>query len=212
MGGQGCFEGLPQPGDSPLPFVSCSPIYAGSAVGNHVQFSFHVNAGIPGLYYAADAFVSADGRRMAGKFHDTGQWGGPTAWLRISPTDRWLPTVPGPSLAAAFTPRNGQYDLTLKAGAATAGQEFEPGRIYQLRLQNDFNDTPMIFGDLGAFWMTEMSWQEQPQVLRVGPVPATDPSLPVALNLHFEGTVLDEVEATTPSGATYVFAAAPHVP
>jgi hypothetical protein len=56
-----------------------------------------------------------------------------------------------------------------------------------------------------------MSWQEQPQTLLVGPVPATDPALPVALHLHFVGNVLGDVEATSPSGADYLFSAAPHV-
>jgi hypothetical protein len=47
--------------------------------------------------------------------------------------------------------------------------------------------------------------------LLVGPVPATDPALPVALHLHFVGNVLGDVEATSPSGADYLFSAAPHV-
>jgi hypothetical protein len=101
--------------------------------------------------------------------------------------------------------------LTLKVGAAGAGQDFASGKAYQVGLES-YAEAPMIYGELGSFWMTEMIWQEQAQALQVGPVPATDPSLPVALNLRFDGTTLIEVEATAPSGATYLFAAALHAP
>jgi hypothetical protein len=101
--------------------------------------------------------------------------------------------------------------LTLKVGAAGAGQDFASGQTYQVGLES-YAEAPMIYGDLGSFWMTEMIWYEQAQALQVGPVPATDPSLPVALNLRFNGTLLTEVEATASSGATYLFAAALHAP
>src|ERR1700690_2936371 len=127
-----------------------------------------------------------------------------------------LPASPGcstlPTRSSRWTVNEWRESSTTRAHGVAPQRGCGSGRAYQLGLGSYAADAPMIYGDLGAFWMTEMSWQEQSQALQVGPVPATDPSLPVGLNLRFNGTVLNEVVATAPSGATYLFAAAPHIP
>ncbi|WP_437276429.1 hypothetical protein WME90_35005 [Sorangium sp. So ce375] len=152
--------------------------------------------------YAADTFVAKSGDRMAGRFHGVSSWYGPTAWLRIDPSQRWL--AHDKRLGTALREHQGSYDLTLDPSSAP-GDAFSTDRSYALSL--GVNASPLIFGDLGAFWASEMAWREP--TLTIGPVPATHPELPVALELRFRDTVLHEVTATMPEGERYVFTAAP---
>jgi hypothetical protein len=62
-----------------------------------------------------------------------------------------------------------------------------------------------VYGELGAFWSGEMTWNEGAQTLVVGPVPETTPGAPVSLSLHFDGATLTTVEAVMASGARYHF-------
>jgi hypothetical protein len=65
----------------------------------------------------------------------------------------------------------------------------------------------MIQGALGSFWGTEASDPARGNPIRVGPVPATSPELPVDLTIAFEERGLTHVLAKTPSGGSYAFRA-----
>jgi hypothetical protein len=65
----------------------------------------------------------------------------------------------------------------------------------------------LIAGDLGAFWGGELSWNDAEETLIAGPVPETDPELPIELRLRFIGGTLVEVEAMLSSGDTGTFSA-----
>lgn len=196
LSGKGCFLGLEVDG-VPHPLGPCTPL-TGRIVNGRAEFAFMALE----YRYAADAFVAKSGDRMAGRFHGVSSWYGPTAWLRIDPSQRWL--AHDKRLGTALREHQGSYDLTLDPSNAP-GDAFSTDRSYALSL--GVNASPLIFGDLGAFWASEMAWREP--TLTIGPVPATHPELPVALELRFRDTVLHEVTATMPEGERYVFTAAP---
>jgi hypothetical protein len=194
LSGRGCCAGLA----TEEPLDCCGPIKGGSIIDRNVEFAFAFDP----YLYAADVFVSADGQRMAGRFHGTAAWGSATAWLRIGPADQWLPP-PSVPLPAAVRSRvlNSGFDLVL-AGTAPVGA-FLPSTPYRLNIRTSHE--AVLSGDLGAFWEGELTWNDSDETLIAGPVPETDPELPTELHLRFEGRVLIEVVATLPSGDTATF-------
>src|SRR5882724_3455653 len=152
---------------------------------------------------------------MAGRFHDTAEWGAPFSWLRIGPADRWLPA------ASAGAPRDvvqmASTDYVLSpVGAPPPGVELSgPGfDAYFLGFGFAHGRGAVVLGTLGAFWESELSWNAADQVLMAGPVPITSPNIPTTLRLHFaspSGSTLVDVEATMPSGLVYRFSATPRI-
>lgn len=199
IAGDGCCGGLgPQ-----TPSFCCGAVN-GQIVGRHVTFGFTFNFG-PEVTYWTDAFVSADGQRMAGRFNAVSPVDQPIAWVRIEPADAWLPR-PDPAVTAVLTTRSARYALVL-SDDPPAGNDFSAQQTYRLAVSDRF-----VYGDLGSFWDREMSWSAGEQTLIVGPVPETAPGLPVALSLRFDGTMLTSVEAALPSGTRYHFQAAASQP
>jgi hypothetical protein len=194
LSGRGCCAGLA----TEEALDCCGPIKGGSIIDRNVEFAFAFDP----YLYAADVFVSADGQRLAGRFHATGALGSPTAWVRIGPADQWLPppSVPLPAAVRSLV-LNGGFDLVL-AGTAPVGA-FLPSTPYRLNIRTSHE--AMLSGDLGAFWEGELTWNDSDETLIAGPVPETDPELPTELHLRFEGRVLIEVVATLPSGDTATF-------
>jgi len=191
--GVGCFAGraLDQQGPN-----TCDPLN-GTIDGRHLEFSFPA-----GQYtYAADVYISSNQQRMAGKFHDTGGWRtDPTAWLPLQANERWL-SEPAEleALKTALESRAGAYDLQAIDDPAAEPLHLRVAGAAQASI---------IFSSLGAFWATEVSWNEQEQLLTAGPVPETVPDLPIQLTLRFDGELLLRVEALAPSGEVRAYAAA----
>jgi hypothetical protein len=196
LSGLGCYGGLPTTAFPDLRNY-CAPL-RGSAEGRHVQFDFRAE----GYTYAANVYASADGQRMAGDFHDTGSWHSHAfTWLRVGPEDPWLHQPDEPTAAgAALANRDGKYALQ--------GLVEEDGRPGYVMIYGYFRT---IAGSLGAFWETEMTWNEAERTLVAGPVAATDPDLATQLTLHFGAASLLSVDAVFPSGKTATFEAAPFV-
>lgn len=182
--GQGCCG----PADSG---ISCCGPLTGQIVDRRASFGFSFNHGGEPYVYSTDAFVSADGQRMAGTFSR----GGDVAWVRIRPQDVYLPQ-PDPALDSVVS---GHYTLVLSDDPG-AGSDFSSQQTY------DFYAGPrFVAGDLGAFWNGEMTWNAAQQTLVVGPVPETAPGSPVAMSLRFDVAGLASVEAVMASGARYQF-------
>jgi len=205
--GEGCCTGLDSSSGPPAPFMCCGPVN-GEIATRHATFWLTFELGSQSIKYWSDAFVSANGQRMTGRFKtmtsqhvmDGDYPGIPVAWVRIGFADNWLPV--GISAAhQVLTTRSGAYDLVLSEERA-AGNDFAPNQTYRLGLGYRF-----VTGDLGVFWDGEMSWNASDQTMVVGPVPETEPRLPVALALHFQGPTLTSVDATMSSGARYSFQA-----
>ena len=205
--GIGCLAGLASPRDASPPFP-CHPIVDGTIVGNRVHFAFEP--------YSTDVTASANGDRMTGTLNGSS---GHITWLRVNYPDPWLANTAGQGLREAVEIRARAYGLIPAANAPASGPDFVPNQTYRFSLSTHYNfggqtstadrSSPMVTGDLGAFWATEMSWQENEQILTVGPVSPTAPELPVSLTLRFNGLNLGEVEAIMPSGTRYQFQALP---
>jgi hypothetical protein len=202
LSGTGCYAGLPTPDDPSLPSSFCAGL-TGVIEGRHAQFAF-ASAWAP---YAADVFASADGQRMAGRFHDVDAWGSPYAWLRIGPTDRGLPTPAPGGLEDVVQTLSGEYVLS-PLGAPPPGVELSASTPNQYVLSvRVLGHAALVLGTLGAFRAGELSWNATEQVLVAGPVPLTSPNLPTEVRLHFDGSSLVDVQATMPSGTAYRFSA-----
>jgi hypothetical protein len=190
ISGTGCCGGLP----TEQTFIDCCSSLAGSIVGRRVNFAFAVELA-PGTY-AVDAFVSSDGTRMAGAFHNLGGWGDePTAWLRLGPGQAWL-SARGDDELIVPDALTGTFLLTLDSEASVG--TYAPAQSYRLQLMAGAE--AMVRGALGAFWHSELAWNEAEQTLTAGPVPETDPALPTELDLRFEEEALVSVTALLPSG------------
>ena len=208
IGGEGCCGGLPSGSEPRLPLDCCGSV-DGQISSQHATFwlTFGLGGGPPVATYWTDAFVSANGQRMTGRFMTMipatpiGTSGFPVTWVRIGPTDNWLPRRRDTDVERIVATRPGGYSLVLSDGAA-AGNDFAAKQTYRLDVGYRY-----VSGDLGVFWDGEMSWNAADQTLVVGPVPETERRLPVALRLHFDGTVVRSVEADMPSGAQYQFQA-----
>jgi hypothetical protein len=179
--------------------ISCCGPLTGQIVDRRASFGFSFDYGGEPHVYSTDAFVSSDGKRMAGTFSP---WGGPMAWVRIGAYEAYLP----PPSSALESVTSGHYTLVLSDNPG-AGSDFSWQPTYVL-----FTDPRFVFGDLGAFWSGEMTWNADQQTLVVGPVPETAPGLPVAMSLRFDGAALASVEAVMASGARYQFQATPWQP
>jgi hypothetical protein len=68
-----------------------------------------------------------------------------------------------------------------------------------------------LTGDLGAFWIPDLRWDEATSTLTAGPVPETIPGRPVKLELHVDAVAhaVHDVVATMADGATGTLLPAP---
>jgi len=194
ISGHGCCAGL---GLNPEP--PCCGDVSGTIGDQAAAFGFKFDYGGSTYDYSTQVFVSADTQRMAGMFSRSGSR---VAWLRIQAPESYLPD-PDPALQVVMRARGGSYALVLADDPAPGG-DFTPGLTYAFGIGDR-----SIGGDLGPFWGEEMSWDADRQILTVGPVPATDPNLPVALLLGFNGTVLSSVEAISAGDVHYHFLVMP---
>ena len=185
----------------------CGPI-EGSIDDNQVSFSFPL--GDTGDRYRAELVVSEDGTRMGGSFfrdHEgeadsTAPISRKGAWLRYDSFERnWLTTYP--ELADELSSLEDLSSLRLSADSE-AGDGFVHDQEYGL-----VSALGSVGGDLGPFWGSEISVREGDGAIVAGPVPATDPGLPVSLVLHRSGSTLLDAEMTMASGMTYHFEVAP---
>jgi hypothetical protein len=64
---------------------------------------------------------------------------------------------------------------------------------------------------LGAFWQTEIAWNDAEQTLVAGPVAETAPDIATQLTLHFAGETFVSVDALFPSGEKRTLRAVPYV-
>jgi len=192
--GRGCASEAPGSsllGD-PAP-VFCGDL-SGTVHGNRVEFQFPP---VLDRVYATRVTVSEDGKRMAGTFDSGGGNLMKVSWLRVADDAPWLP--PGPS--TFDEPLAGTYTLTLVETTGKGG-DFAAGTSYRVSYSRR-----TLLGDLGTFWNTEISDPNAGTPLRVGPVPATDPGLPMSLELDFGSTGFTGIRAVTPSGSSYTFSA-----
>jgi hypothetical protein len=95
----------------------------------------------------------------------------------------------------------GRYNLTVSR-AAPGGTEYLSGSTYRL-----LYDRGKLSGDLGSFWISEITRPSADGPLEVGPVAETDPALPVSLSLDIGAGVFTHVTAKTGSGHEYEFSA-----
>jgi hypothetical protein len=195
--GQGCCGGF-----SDVSYqLNCCAALTGAIAGRHATFGFTFNQYTTPYPYDTDVYVSDDFQRMAGVFQN----GYPVTWVRIGATDANLPYDDSDSRALTDT-YGGAYTLLL-ADDPAPGTDFTAQRTYWFNVGGGY-----VYGELGAFWSRELRWNAADQTLRAGPVPATAPTLPVSLTLHFDadgGTALTSVDAVTASGLRYHFQAMP---
>jgi len=197
LSGHGCCAGL-----DPITAGDCCGLIRNGQIENaRAHFGFQL--GSWSMTYGFDVHVSRDGTRMAGSLNGSQET---MAWARLDPGEPWLRNY-DTGLQTAFRAREGHYALALRDAQ---GDEFSPGENYRIRLVMQ-GAVPVMAGALGAFWGSEMVWEETLSTLSVGPVPATSPSIPTTLRLHFADNALVSVEATLPSGNSYVFDAGPIV-
>jgi hypothetical protein len=123
-----------------------------------------------------------------------------SAWIRLPEGGLWL-SHDDTELREAVAARAGTFAASLTEGDA---DEFTFGTEMELILR--VNSIPLLSGALGAFWAGEMVWREDDTTLVVGPVPETQPDLPVALEFHFDTTWLESIDVWMPSGNHYSFA------
>jgi hypothetical protein len=221
-----CGGGLPN-GHSPSGITSeCGTIVDGHIDGNHVRFGAPIGSDGETFYLAVDAFASADGSRIQGRFFegiapptgpdDLGWYQVPETW---QPLDGPMPAyadsdwfdVPGNWPAdVPWSCSNGfqiGYDLTFVGGTAGA-TEFGPGQTPLLMFCDD------VVGDLGTFGGPDLRFTSGPDgkttAIEAGPVPETVPGLATRMTISLDGGGrVVGVEAGTASGATYSFTAAP---
>jgi hypothetical protein len=183
LGGDGCAAGAP-----PVALqIFCGPL-TGTRDAREAKFGFSFET----YSYLAEVTISADGQRMAGRFHGaSGFLATPTAWLRLDSDAVWLPQ------AAPDAPF-GTYELNLLE-SATAGEDYLLGETYTLRLSEGTG----ISGHLGSFWWTEASVSAA--VISVGPVAATVAELAVQMEILLQEGVPTRVQAVTAAGDEYSF-------
>jgi hypothetical protein len=176
----------------------CGDIVGGLADDGQVVFGFPV---LGAQTYRAAVSVSAAGDRMTGAFYPLTGSGFLAAWARVPDNENWLEHEDA-ELRDAVAARQGHFALSLTQGD---GDDFAFDAEIQLRLR--VNVMPLISGDLGAFWAGEMVWHAASSTLVVGPVPETQPDLPIELELHFNEHWLQSADAEMPSGERYSFVA-----
>lgn len=183
----------------------CCGRVTGSVRGNKISFSFPLASRQES--YRADVVWSEDGARMGGEFfrdQEDSAESSPavkSAWLRYDSDERnWLDRNPdlANELSALHNP------IVRLSRVSSEGDGFVYDTDYQLVTSRDG-----LGGDLGPFWGTEISVRSSDGAIVAGPVPVTDPDLPVSLVLRRDGAQLLDIEATLPSGASYLFDVAP---
>jgi hypothetical protein len=185
--GQGCAGGTPPLVDG---YFSCGDI-RGSVAGNTAKFGFSFE----NYHYHAETIISANGQRMTGRFHALYDWlDSPSAWLRVPDGAEYLESMGSPLEPTALA---GRYELRLREGE---GGEYVRNVPYAL-----WYSRRSMGGHLGSFWGTEASDPAAGSPVRVGPVPATSPELPVSLQLDFDEGGFTQVRATTASRNAYTF-------
>jgi hypothetical protein len=195
--GLGCYNGfLTAQEEEEFLDSDCGEI-AGSIVDNHVQFAFLAHP-IGAMLYEAELLVDEQRQRMTG-ITTQGDFGDYlSVWLRAGTDERWLTSEfewPAEII-------RGWYVLELTD--SSAGDQYAVGQTYRLKI----DDRGGIGGELGCFWNTEFTLgggDAGISTVSVGPVPITQPDLPIALQLSFSFGVLTNVEAETPDGARYPF-------
>jgi hypothetical protein len=193
LSGLACDAGLPsEDTDAFVVEAYCGPLM-GTVSGRRA--SFHAKFGI-GVELAADVTVSDDGTRMAGQFSFGAGWSKPMAWLRF-PADRLYLEI-NSGTDTAYAPLTGDYPLRLLE-ASDGATDFQQDQDYTLGVT-----TRGMYGDLGSFWHTEIPESDGDGPIVIGPVVATDPALPVSLELQ-HGVFLTGVTAVMASGDRYVF-------
>jgi hypothetical protein len=168
----------------------CSSDLSGTVVGNKVRFAFKSTAEILPGNYLADLVVSEDGKRMAGRAGigdsiSTELW---FAWLPVKDDDYWL-TAP----AGNFKQYDQRIQLRLSAGQSNDPQ-FDPSTSYDF----SFNDINGITGDLGVFYLSELTLSNSG--IEAGPVPSTVPELPVSLTIAVTQGTFTHVTARLENG------------
>lgn len=191
LAGNGCCSGLGADRG-----FNCCGLVTGRIAARRAAFEFSFGSVDEPYVYATDAYVSADGRRMAGTFSRITS---SVAWVRIGPGDTWLPN--SPTTIDLMVARSGGYMLAV-SDAPVGGTDFSAQEMHRVHIGSGF-----VFGALGSYWAGEMTWSADQQTLVVGPVPETAPGLPVQLRLHFAADTLTSVEATMASGLRYTFQA-----
>jgi hypothetical protein len=191
LSGEGCAAGAP-------PLVQ-SKEFCGELHGNvenrNASFWFTMTA-LGLVTYKADVTISADGQRMAGRFHAVSDYlSYPTAWLRLPDDQTFLDR--GTRLDE--DPLGGSYALYVTDASAGA-TDYVPGKAYSAR----FFDRRFT-SDLGCFWNTEISDPSAGSPLRVGPVPSTLPNLPTSLSIDFDAHGLTKLRAEMANAAYYIF-------
>jgi hypothetical protein len=206
----GCYTGLPV-GDHDLKDCGQLRIIQSDGVSHAtVAMSFqNVSAG-----YAADLYVSNDGRRMAGAFVS---YDDPTGAGKLPPIEdfrlgfAWAPLthavsdLDGPVLLPTYTRRTlpiPEYYATFQLTEDESSRgELVAGHAYAFA----YREGPIvaIVSELGAFYDDELRWDDATQTLSAGPVQATRPGYPIALEVKLEAGKLHEAIATTDGGWRY---------
>ncbi len=121
LAGKGCCTGF----QSNIPLACCGPV-TGQCADRRASFGFSFDLG--GTYeYATDAFVSADGSRMAGTFSriDT-----PVAWIRLAAGPRAARFQPAPRLrkSASLRRLTWERDIGFEPTTFSLGKRKRPFR------------------------------------------------------------------------------------
>jgi hypothetical protein len=192
LSGLGCDAGLPDPAVGGG--ESCAPL-KGTIEADRASFGFD----IPGYSFRAKVIVSRDASRMAGEFDDVTGRPFKSSWLRLSEDERGLSGRSSQSPPVA--PLRGSYELRL-IESSSPGTSFDPLRTYVLDYLPDWG----IHGDLGVFYYTEIfGEQETAGPILVGPVPATDPVLPVSIRLDRDGPAFTHAAVVDAHGVVSEF-------
>jgi hypothetical protein len=208
----GCFTGLPPIGDPEDDCGTLRPLGNGNDE-RHFSFAMTFDNTGPHVTYAADVYISEDGERMAGSFvsfeNRTGDVPLPAAEL-WRPGHAWFPlTRPSPGGGPWYVPFTVK-DLPVPERYAKLAvvedelglAELSPDQTYWFELRDTGRGLAMV-GQLGAFFDTELRWDEVSQTLSAGPVAETVPTYPVALDVSYVGGKVSEARATTAAGGKY---------
>jgi hypothetical protein len=195
LSGLGCDAGLPDPALGG--WQLCAPL-TGTIEADRASFGFS----IPGFSFRASVTVSHDAKRMAGEFDDVIGSQFKSSWLRLADDQRGLP---GSHSESPLLPFQGNYELRL-IEPLSPGTGFDPLHTYVVTYLPAWG----LYGDLGAFYYTEISAEPATNgPILVGPVPATDPALPVSIRFDREGSVLTHATVVDVRGVVSEFELTP---
>jgi hypothetical protein len=199
----GCFTGLPAVDG---PDEDCGTLRTLGNEGRRLTFAMTFQS-VPLLIYAADAYVSEDGSRMAGTFIS---FQPPTGDVPLPAVDTWLLGYAWFPLTRSLSFSRTREELPAPEPAATfrldetepSDGELKSGQDYRFVLR-DTGRGMSIIGDLGAYFDTELRWDAALQALFAGPVAATAPGYPIALEINYVDGQVNDARATTASGSQY---------